>query len=91
MAEMSDYDEVERQRSLYNSSDKLAMLSEELVELGLFNSLDATDPQAIERHNIAVGKLYKLGIVQDEMMKDIVDAIWKIDYKKNRKEQKDAE
>ena len=91
MIEESDYLEVERQRSLYNTADKRAILAEELVELGLFGSIDATDPQAVERHNIAVNKLYKLGIVQDDMMKDIVDAIWNINYKKNCMENTDAE
>jgi hypothetical protein len=91
MAEIADYSAVERYRSLYDTKDKLDMLADELVELGLFSSIDATDPQAVERHNIACEKLYRLGIIQDEMMKDIVDAIWRIDYKKNSKEKKDAE
>lgn len=91
MATISDYDKVELRRSLYDSNEKLELLSEELVDLGLFNSIDADDPQAVERHNIAVRKMYDLGMIQDDMMKDIVDAIWRIDYKKYRKEKKDAE
>jgi len=52
-----------------------------LVTSGLLSCIDATDPEAVPRHNMTARLLFEMGILTDDNVEKIVDSLLELCYK----------
>ena len=86
MAELNTKDKEVRNRALYMSATYTSESGKEtfkdlLLSSGVFQSIDATDPEAVPRHNIMVRMMYEMGILSDKNVDIIVDKLLSLCYK----------
>ena len=86
MALFNHKNEVRRKKALalgatYTTPEGREVFRDMIIDSGLFQSIDATDPEAIPRHNMMAATLYEMGILNDEKVDRLVDSLLDLRYK----------
>lgn len=83
MAEISSEEQKEktaRYRRVFNTPDGRLVLSDMVLELGVFDSIAPTDPERMALRNYGLTVLYNVGGLVDKNIQSVIDNMLSLDY-----------